>query len=249
MSLTFTQICDTIDANVQSDSTTYPTARKVVDINSALDKVFSLIFRSDGRWNFDDSNYDDYPILTTDIVSGQRDYAFTEDENGSLILDIFKVMVKNGTTGIYVDLMPVAQQRPGSLPIGDNNIAAGVPPTTISDGNNTGGVPRCYAKTGNGIFLDLVPNYNATEGLKVFVNREGSYFTVSDTTKKPGFAGLFHEYLAFRPSYQFAYRKGLQNVVSLQNEMLRMENEIIKYYGGREKDTRRRIAPRIEWDK
>jgi hypothetical protein len=249
MSLTFSQITTMIDDNCQTNSTTYPTAKKVVDINNALDKVLSLIFRSDGRWTFDDSNFEDYPIITTNLVAGRREYSFTTDETGNLILDVYKVMAKSSATGGYIELYPVAQQRPASLPIGDNNIAAGVPPMTMVDGNNSQGTPRCYAKTGNGLFLDLIPSYNATAGLKVYINREGSYFTTSDTNKKPGYAGLFHEYLALRPSYQFAYRKGLSNANALQAEMLRMEQEIIKYYGGREKDTRRRFATRIESDK
>lgn len=232
MSLTFSNIVSTINSNVQATDTSYPLAQKVIDINSALDKVFSLIFRSDGRWQFDDNNQTDYPIITTNLVSGQRDYSFVTDESGNLILDIYKVMIKNGATGDYVELTPVDQQ--------------GETPITMVDGNDSTGVPTCYDKTGNGIFLDLIPNYNSTDGLKVFINREGSYFTVSDTTKKPGFAGLFHEYLALRPSYQFAYRKGLQNVTAIQNEMLRMEQEITKYYGNREKDTIKRIVPMVE---
>ena len=232
-----------------ADTTRYPLAEVVRDVNSALDKVFSLIFKSDGRWQFDDSNQTDYPIITTNLVSGQRDYSFSTDQTGNLILDIYKVQVKVSASGPYRDIYPVDQQR--FTLQGDNNIQAGVAPTTMTDGNNGGGVPTCYDKTGNGIFLDLIPNYNATAGLRVFINREGSYFSASDTTKKPGFAGLFHEYLALRPAYQFAYRKGLQNMNSLHDEMLRMEMEIIKYYGNREKDmpNGKRMSVRIESDK
>lgn len=233
MSLTFSQICDTIDDNCQTSSVTYPFKNKVLAINQALDKVFSLIFRSDGRWQFDDSNQSDYPIITTDLVSGQRDYSFVSDQSGNLILDIYKVMAKNSSTGSYIDLTPVDQQSDTSL--------------SMTSGNNGTGVPTCYDKTANGIFLDLIPSYNSTDGLKVFINREGVYCTqannaLTNGSIKPGFAGLFHEYLALRPSYQFAYRKGLQNVAALQSEMLRMEQEIIRYYGNREKDTRKRLT-------
>lgn len=248
MSLELSEIITLIDDNVQTDSVKYPVASKVRDINVALDKVWSIILPAAGKWQLDDTNHADYPIITTNLVQGQRDYSFTSDEQGNLILDIYKVQIKD-PSGIYRDLLPVDQQAQSTLPTDIPNIAAGIPPSTMTDGQETQGVPTCYDKTGNGIFLDLVPAYDSIDGLRIFINREASYFTVGDTTKKPGFAGIFHEYLALRPSYQYAYRKGLQNTVALQSEMLRMESEMKAYYGRRDKDTRKRLSPRIEWDR
>ena len=66
-------IVQEIDEMVGTNNTTYPIASKTRDVNLALDKVFSLIFQVGGTWQFDDSNQTDYPIITTDIVSGQRE--------------------------------------------------------------------------------------------------------------------------------------------------------------------------------
>lgn len=239
-------IVDLIYSITGADTTRYPLAEIVRDVNSSLDKVWSIIFKSDGRWQFDDSNFTDYPIITTNLVSGQRDYGFTTDQTSNLILDIYKVQVMNSATGNYVDIYPVDQQKPSLL---GGDIINGIAPSTMTDGDNSTGVPTCYDKTANGIFLDLIPSYNATNGLRVFINREASYFTASDTTKKPGFAGIFHEYLALRPSYQFAYRKGLQNANALQIEMLQIEKDIAKYYGNREKDTPKKFSIRMESNK
>ncbi len=224
-------IVELIDSNVYTNSTTYPITEKTRDINLALDRVFALIFDCGGKWQFDDSNFTDYPIITTNIVSGQRDYTFTVDGSGNLILDIYRVMVAD-STGYFRDITPKDMQS-------DTDVL------TFNNGQNATGVPTRYDKTANGIFLDLIPNYNRTGGLKVMINREGSYFTTSDTTKKPGFAGLFHEYLALRPSYQYAMRKQLPNMVSLQNDMLRMELDIQKYYGERERDVKRQMTPNV----
>lgn len=221
MSLTYTQLIDLIDDNVKTNSVSYTTADKTRDINIALDRVFALIFQVGGTWQFDDSNHTDYPIITTNIVSGQRDYPFTTDEQGNLILDIYKVMVAD-EDGLFREITPVDQQS--------------YAPSNYTDGLNTQGQPNSYDKTANGIFVDPIPNYNSTGGLKVFINREGSYFTTSDTTKKAGFAGLFHEYLALRPSYQYAFRNSLANTSVLKSEMLEMENAIMDYYKAREKD-------------
>jgi len=102
-------IVELIDANTGSNSISYTIEDKTRDINLALDRVFSLIFSVGGTWQFDDSNHTDYPIITTNLVSGQRDYSFVTDGAGNFILDIYKVMVDDGT-GIFRELTPVDQQ-------------------------------------------------------------------------------------------------------------------------------------------
>ena len=236
MSLTFTEILSLIDRNVKSSTASYTVAEKTADINLALANVWSMIFECGGTWQFDDYNHTDYPIITTDLVSGQRDYAFTSDGSSNLILDIYKVMVA-GADGIYREIYPVDQQSP-------NNAVTNV--DTFINGQDKTGTPTRYDKTANGIFLDLIPNYNLTNGLKVFINREGSYFTTSDTTKKAGFSGLFHEYLALRPSYQYAYRNSLKNEARLEREMFKIETAIRKHYGNRERDVRRGMTANRE---
>src|SRR5574343_938810 len=209
-------------------------AQFTADVNIALAKVWALIFKANGRWQFDDSNHSDYPIIATDLLQGQRDYSFTTDEQGNLILDIYKVMVAD-EQGIYYELRPVDQQS-------DEDMAS------FYDGRNTQGKPTRYDKTANGIFLDAIPAYNyrnaeeGKPGVKLFINREGSYFSSSDTTKMAGFSGLFHEYLALRPSYQYAYRKGLKNAKALQNEMLLMESDIKQHYRDRGRDEQSQIS-------
>jgi len=230
MSLTYTQLLDLIDDNVKSNSTSYSTADKTRDINLALDRALSLIFSVGGTWQFDDSNHTDYPIITTDLVSGQRSYAFTSDGSSNLILEIYKVMVAD-SNGLFREMTPVDQQA-----VNPNS------PSNYWDGLNTTGIPNTYDKTSNGIFLDPIPNYDRTAGLKIFINREASYFTVSDTTKKSGIAGLFHEYLALRPSYQYAFRNSLPNTAVLKAETTEMENAMMDYYKKREKDVIKRVT-------
>lgn len=234
MSLTFTQINTLIETNTGANSVTYPIATKTVDINLAQDRVLALIFKSGNKWRFDDSNHTDYPILTTNLVSGQRDYSFTSDEQGNLILDIDKVMVADAS-GTFQELTPMDQtEKDPDMPI------------TMTDGENTTGTPTHYSITGNGIFLDLIPSYSYTGGVKIYIKREGYQFTVSDTTKKPGFNALFHEYLALRPSYFYAMRHGLANTNALKNEMLEMEDAIINHYSARGKEFRRRFTANVE---
>lgn len=193
-------------------------------VNLALDWVIAIILRVSGKWQFDDSNHTKYPIITTNIVSGQRDYAFVLDEQSNLLLGIHKVMVKNSATGYFQEIFPVDVQSDSDT----EDFYSGVDAT---------GVPMRYDKTANGIFLDPIPSYNSTGGLKIYINREGSYFASSDTTKKPGFAGLFHDYLAIRPSYFYFLRKKMfDSAKFFKSEMLEMEDAIKKHYRDRAKD-------------
>lgn len=221
--MTFTQIVAEIDKNCKSNSVSYPLADKVVDINLALGDAFTLAFQAGGTWQFDDSNHTDYPIITTALASSQRDYPFTTDEQGNLILDIYKVMVRISATGEYQEAFPVDVQSESGT-------------ESFYDGQNLTGIPYRYDKTANGIFLDPIPNYNSTDGLKVYINREGSFFTTADTTKKPGIDPLCHEYLALKPSYKYARNNSLANVARLEKDMMLMEKRITERYAKRERD-------------
>lgn len=207
------------------------------DVNLALDDFIALAIKSSGTWQYDDSNHSDYPIITTNLVSGQRDYSFTTDGSGNLILDIYRVVIKKSSSGQYVDINPV-------------DVQSQVNNTGFYDGNNVGGRPTKYDKTANGIFLDPIPNYNATSGLKVYINREASYFTYSDTTKKPGVPGIFHRYFALKPALDYARRHNLSNKNDLEKEVLSYEGDdrlsitgsIKDYFSQRPRDERKRFT-------
>lgn len=238
MSLQYSDILTKIDDNCGSNTTSYSVAKKTIDVNLGIDNLMLMLFGegAGGSWQLDDTNHTKYPIITTDLVANQRDYPFNTDEQGNIILDIYRVMVKNSSTGLYVDLTPVDQQS-------SSNIAS------FLDGQNLTGVPNRYDKTGNAIFLDPIPSYDSTNGLKVWINREASYFTSSDTTKKWGFTGLYHEYLVLYPSYQYARAKNLANREVIKRDLIELEEKIRKHAGTRERDVVRRIIPNIENNK
>jgi hypothetical protein len=219
------QYCGFNDGDISGNSTRL--AQFTGDVNLAVDQVFHIAFQAGGTWQFDDSNHTDYPIITTNIVSGQRDYSFTSDSNGNLILDVYKVFVAD-STGLFSEVLPV-------------DVQSGAP-SNYTDGLNTGGNPNTYDKTANSIFLDPIPNYNYTAGLKVYINREGSYFATTDTTKKAGFAGLYHEYLALRPSYFYCLRNKIFDLAErYKREMMEMEEAIADYYKARERDVQKTL--------
>ncbi len=215
------------DAGISGDSTLL--AQTTSDINIALDEALSNIFEVGGTWQFDDSNHTDYPIITTNLVSGQRDYSFTVDGNSNLILEIFKVMVAD-QNGVFHEIKPV-------------DVSSGRAPVNFDSGQNVTGIPNTYDKLANGIFLDAIPSYNYTAGLKIYINREASYFTTSDTTKKAGFAGLYHIFLAWYASYMYAFRKSLPIANGFLGEMNKTKEAMKDHYKSREKDARKFIKP------
>ena len=194
------------------------------EVNLAWDKYLELALAASGTWQFDDSNHTDYPIIYTNLVSGQRDYTFTTDEQSNLILDIYRVAIlPSATDTLYEDVYPVDAQS--DLDVYD----------LVAENTETG-TPYRYDKTANGIFLDPAPGYNATSGLKVYINREPSYFIYTDTTKKPGCPGGHHRYFVIRPAFEYARRHSLANMQSLYNEVIRLEDEIVRYFNRRERD-------------
>lgn len=192
-------------------------------LNLGLAEAWAIIFGSNNTWQWDDTNHTaDYPIITTNIVSGQRDYAFLTDNTGNLILDIYRVMRKNND-GVYEEIFPVDVQSDPQT-------------EEFYDGLDVGGIPDKYDKTANGIFLSPIPNYNSTDGLKVYINREGSFFASTDTSKKPGFAGIFHEYPVLCAKYKYAVANGMANKNDFYEQKQIMAAQMKKYYARRDRD-------------
>ena len=202
------------------------------DINLALDDFHTIAIPASGTWQFDDSGHTDFPIIRANLVDGQRDYTFTTDGSGNLILNIYRVFVLlSSTSTVYNEVYPVDQQSD----IGTEG---------FWDGNNTEGAPFWYDKTANGFFLDPIPSYNATNGLKVYINREGSYFVSTDTTKKPGVPGIFHAWFYLKPALEYARRNNLAVERKLKERVLEMEEDIKKYFGKRSRDERTIMTPK-----
>lgn len=207
------------------------------DVNLALDDFLAIAIQASGKWQFDDSNHSKYPIIKTNLVQGQRSYTFLEDEDGNLILDIYKVFARISASGRYEELDPVDMQS-------DRDMEA------FNDGDEVQGIPSRYDKTANGFFLDPVPSFDSSDGLKIMINREASYFDYDDTTKKPGVPGIFHRYFAIKPARDYARRNNLDNFTKLDNEVISYEGsadgrilgKIKEYFGLREKDIRPRLT-------
>lgn len=227
--MTFSEVLGLIQRFTNTQNTTtssYPLADKATDVNSALNKFIILAIQSEGKWQVDDSNNTDFPIIKGDLKNGQQDYTFYMDANGNQVMDIYRVEIFD-STGIASQLRPIDQSELKGI--------------ALTEFMKTSGIPTYYDKTANGVFLYPAPNYNYTGGIKFYVNRTPTYFVATDTTKKAGIPWAFHEYLAIRPSYFYCLQKGLPQANALGVEMLRFEEAIGEFFSKRTKDEPQRI--------
>ena len=204
-------------------------------INEAVNRVCNLILTADGRWQFDDINNTDLPIGTTSLIttpgSEQQDYTFEVD-----FLRITRVEVKD-STGAWKLLTPMDQ-----VDIYDQS---------LTDFLKTPGLPIYYDKIANSIFLYPKPldsSVTALNGLKVWFQRPPSYFTVSDTTKVPGFNSTYHRLVATIASRDYAIFKQLSIASSLSQLVQQQEDSLVENYALRNKDEHVKLgAKRHDW--
>lgn len=230
--------CGFNDGDISSNTTLLK--KFTSKVNLAFDDFTKIAIQASGKYQFDDSNQTSYPIITANIVQGQRDYPFTTDSDGNLILDIYKVLIlPSATATLFQPLDPIDAQSD------DWN--------TIQTNYTGQGVPTAYDKTANGIFFDYIPSYSVANGIKIYINREASYFAYTDTTKKPGVPGILHRYFVVKGALDYARQKQLASYEGLVAEVLKYEGDeerglvgsIARYYGKRAKDERSGITSKI----
>lgn len=194
-------------------------------LNEGLNRVTSLLLKSDGRWQFDDSNHTDLPIGTTDLVttvgSEQQDYEFAVTH-----LKVLGVEVMNAD-GNWVNLVPLDQ-----LDLMNSG-------NSVTDFLKTAGMPQYYDKIGRSIFLYPKPLGTAvtsTAGLKVRFQRPPSYFVYTDTTKVPGFNSLYHRLVALIASRDYAISKSLASARNLADVVVQTEEALVEDYALRSGD-------------
>lgn len=223
-------IVEDIDFHVNTDVFSYPIEEKTRNINSWYARAVSLILESDGRWQWDDSNWSDYPIGRANLVSGTQDYnMFVQPpDSGEDYLRLTRVRIKN-REGNYIDINPIDQSdmRGTSKPSATET-----------------GTPQFYDKLGPSLFLSPIPDYNSTDGIQVFFQRAPSYFLTTDQAKIPGFASIFHRYLSYGAAYDYAVTKTLPGtkIQQLQTQIQILEQQIKSFHSKRGKDEQVRLV-------
>ena len=202
-------------------------------INNGLDEVISKILSCDNKWQFDDSNYTDYPIGVTNLVNLQQDYPMSVSQ-----IKIIAVEVKDNEGN---------WRQVQQLDIKDIQAYN----TTITDFMETAGFPLYYDVKADSLFLYPKPataNVTLTNGLKVYYQREPSYFVSTDTTKKPGFASVFHDIPVLYACTQYAKANSMTSKArELDAEIQKRVKDMVDFFSQRDADYKPRMLPRYRW--
>lgn len=211
-----------------ANSVSYTAADLLRRCNQAYEDVVGFIIGCDGRWQWDDTNYTDFPIATTTMVNSQQDYTFN-----SAHLEVEGISVLDAS-GIWQKLTPIdAISEVGQDPV---------------EFLKTDGLPIYYDKQGSSVLLYPAPatgSVTLASGLKIFFKRTADLYTsaqVTTGTKQPGFVSTCHMILAYKAALPYCalYKTGI--VPFLQAEILRFEQKLKEHYGRRELDRRKKMS-------
>lgn len=198
-----------------TDTNSYTLKQITSSVNSWLKLVQSWIMGADGRFQYDDSNYTDLPIATTNLVANQDTYSFD-----STWLEVIKIEAASDSSAtVFSELKP--------FDVTDV--------TDYTEFHKTASVPCFYDIIGSSIIMKPASNYSCTDGLKIYFKRKASEFVSTDTTKEPGFASPYHKILALGAAYDYCMSNSVRNPNGLRNEIEVLKQELLKHYSRRNK--------------
>lgn len=224
-----------------TDIISYTDAQLLIDINIWNSKVSSIIFESQDDSDFDDARNTTYPIVTTPMVAGQRDYAIPV---ASQVLKIKRVDITYDGTNYY-----------RATPFDAGAVDWGMGNSTNEDINMIKQAPR-YDIQYNAVFVYPLPvAADVTAGAKIRIEwfRDmiafvpGDYTTVlTDSTVIPGFDRPFHPILAYGAAYEFARAQLLPQMKDFKEETDLWEARIRVAYGRKNQDTQLFFKPAFD---
>ena len=164
------------------------------------------------------------------MVDGQSQYSYPDD-----FLKLEAIEIKDNA-GNWIRLQEVDQNDPEML-------------RTISDFQETSGVPRFYDPRGDGIHLNPAPatgSVTLTNGGKLHYTREIDPFTSADTTQQPGFAENFHRILSLGMSYDWLIVNGPQDkAMSALQQYEQLRKQLREFYASQNQDSRTSFRPAL----
>lgn len=217
-------IVEDIDFLLGTDSTQYPLAHKLRNINLHYYDVVTDILASQSNWEWDDTNKTDFPIGTTTLVAGQRDYSLPTN-----FLKLLRVEVLD-SNGNYQKVEQFDEEQ--IMGIGLDSFM------------QNDGLPIYYREVGNSIELypaAAAANVTLVAGLKVYYQRTQTEFTTSDASISPGFAAPFHRILSVGAAYDYAFAKSLPAANALKQKLEELRQTLKAYYASRNREVRPRI--------
>jgi len=217
-------LVEDIDFICGSNSTSYPLAHKLRNINIYYYDTVSDIIAEQTNWEWDDTNKTDFPIGTSTMVADQQDY-----ELPSTFLKMLRVEVKDAG-GQWQKLQQFDETQIDGI--------------GLSDFMESSGMPRYYREIGDSIELYPKPSASATTltaGLKVYYQRIPTDLTKSDASVSPGFSPLFHRILSLGASYEYACANSLANESNIKNRLEEMRVKLKEFYASQNREVKPKL--------
>jgi len=223
-----TGLVQDIDFICGTDSVSYPLKDKARNMNRWIYKVVTWIYKANSKWQFDDSNHTDLPIITTTLVNSQRSYELPSD---LIKLQRVEVLDNNGN---YQLIKPKDQSQ--------INIA-------LSEYQETDGMPKYYDIIGNSLFLYPAPDNGVSvtlaKGLKLYIAREINLFVSTDTIQEPGFSENYHRIVSLGGSYDWLLVNGpAKKTSAVRKEIEQMKSELFELEGDKDVQVKTKIEPK-----
>lgn len=223
--MTITDAITRIYKNTKTNASSYDAPTMLVDINVAVNRVWSLVNKTDLKWQVDDNNNTDLPVATAATVSGQQDYSLSVN---FLTVDRVEIM---DLTGNWTQLQQFDQHD--------------LKNASLTQFLKTAGIPTQFDLVGTSVFLYPPPNYSQAASIKVYYTRGPNEFTSADVstgTKVFGFNSLFHDLVPLWVSYDYWLANNPAQTTGFLGEIQRKEQELIDFYGGRDRDYKPRLT-------
>ena len=219
----------------RSDTTQFPLADFIRSANNWYRRANSWIWNATGEWEYDDSNYTNFPVATADLVttsgSEQQDY-----ELPSTAQKIDRIEIKD-SNGDWYKLKPINKEEVKSA---------------MSEFYETAGKPVYYDLVGDSILLYPKPSdsdVTASGGIKCYFSRDVDEFTTSDTTQAPGFAENFHEIISVGAAIDYSNTYDQTKLNVLLSNLEKLKEELEQFYGSRHREMRPQIKRKFNKNK
>jgi hypothetical protein len=193
-------------------------------VNETYYDIVMHILSAQDSWDFDDKNYTDYPIATTDMVADQRDYPFP---SALKVMKIKRVDVTYNGVDYYK-----------ATPIDSSEFGDGLGNPETEDRNFSKTSPA-YDMQANAVFVYPLPTTeDVTAGAKIRLEfyRELDDFITTDTTKEPGVDRPWHELLPMGAAVKYAIIRNMDSTRNLKQTFEEKLMMLREYYSRRQDD-------------
>lgn len=211
-----------------TDTSQFPIVEFTRYANNRYREVDSLIWQHTGTWEYDDSNYTNFPIATKDLEDERQDYSIPSTARKIDRVEILDV--NNDYQLIYP--MDKSQIRGQST----------------TEFYSTPGLPKYYDVMARSLFLYPAPSTNnvtLSEGLKLYFTRDIDEFSVTDTSSSPGFDNHFHRLISLGSAYDYCISHGVkEKMTGIMAEMNNLKGQLTDFYGMRHRDMQPKLIPR-----